>query len=232
VPSFARASYRLRKRVERSYEHAHRFGAERTKQTFERLQKVSMEASDWITCTATLTFVAQPTYPGSRTLIPPTRHFELLTHASEATDPRRRQVGRELDRLGGRAVIVAVHGAHGSGYAHTHWYIGSEESLSVDTLRPVVDRHVEHCQLAPDDRHGSDAISVESDPTTDWFPDQLAYVMDHRPGMKAYREAKDDDETLLRAETAGLPAESTCRRRLGAVLDGVRADAVKIDWHD
>jgi hypothetical protein len=133
----------------------HRFASRYRKRQYARLQGLARGVEDDYgkrLHTAMLTLTASNQRDGG--YIAPVDHLEELLSSWES-------VRRELSRAVGdkRWEYIGIIEPHKSGYAHVHIGVFVDGKITESDLEPVINRHIDNCDLAGERAH-SDSISV------------------------------------------------------------------------
>ncbi len=109
-------------------------------------------------------------------------------------------------------------------YGHEHIILAIDGKVSDDDLRPIVEKHVEHCEFAGESAHGDSAIEVrqpsEVDDIAKYVADYASLapvdLLDREPEFQAFAAAAAaaNYRTFTRSELAREAAEvDKCRQR-------------------
>lgn len=210
VPTWEEAVDRFRARLSGDSPHTARFTPEWTRGRWARLLEVDEELRPDVEMTVLITLTARTTYPVDDP-IPPCIHFDRLTASRGAVRQRLSRVLREYNWH-----RITVVGVDRRGYLHQHIGLYIQQSIESHELEPVVTSHVENCQLAEPEAHGTGAIQVNRSPTRDEPTGLVGYLGLNVPGL----DTRGD-------RPPGILSDPEHRVRGATVLEAGRWNAVQ-----
>jgi hypothetical protein len=112
---------------------------------------------------------------------------------------------------------VRVIGSTETGHISPHVALYTSEPIAPARFEPWITSHVENCQLATTEAHGSGTVRIEQDPSSKSETGVIGYVMMNVPSL----DTRGDREH-------GLAGEELHRSRTAAVIEAVNATPVKL----
>jgi hypothetical protein len=154
---------------------------------------------DWQESTVLMTFTGRTRLQGANQHLPPVTHCEQIRASRQARNKALSRAMEDIDQW--RAITVV--GVHETGHCHVHTGIWADELVGAGRFEPVIQAHLNNCDLAEPDGHGAGATTIRSDSAG-----LTAELGKNVPGL----DTRGD-------RTHGLPGEPEYRQFGATVLD-------------